>query len=396
MVSLLQNGLMNRILFLCEPNFQMNREIAHGMAAALDKQGPFVLRGRTPQGRTDRLCTFLKSFNPVGVVISWGVPPVILSYIERESIPCVALHDAMVGAPPMPIMRVNYAATGRMAAEHLISKGFKHFGFVGYGYSPAHRDCFDAFAAALRKKNHDCHDFLTNLPIGSLDADRNYHPPHSLAAWLKKLPRPCAVMGFNDAIAGVIVDLCLAEGLRVPGELAVLGADNNLEICQFSSPDISSICQPYRAIGAAAVELLLAHPKGRPQKREVREFEPTDIAERGSTRAMWTEDSAVERTVEFIRRNITRPFRIGELRLHAALSSAQLAVRFQAALGRTPIMEVRAQRIALARQLLRDTDLSAGEIAQQCCFNSAVHFCHTFKELCGVSPLQFRRKTRST
>jgi AraC-like DNA-binding protein len=76
------------------------------------------------------------------------------------------------------------------------------------------------------------------------------------------------------------------------------------------------------------------------------------------------------------------------------LSATGLTVRFNAVLGRTPIMEVRTQRIARAKQLLRDTDWSPSEIARQSCFNSVFHFYHAFKDFCGVSPLQFRRQAR--
>ena len=109
---------------------------------------------------------------------------------------------------------------------------------------------------------------------------------------------------------------------------------------------------------------------------------------------LWTRDQLVEQAVEFIRQNLERPFRIGELRRITGLSAKNLSLRFNATLGRTPIMEVRAQRIARAKQLLQDTDLSATEIAKQCCFNSAIYFCNTFKEFCGLPPLQFRRRMR--
>lgn len=48
------------------------------------------------------------------------------------------------------------------------------------------------------------------------------------------------------------------------------------------------------------------------------------------------------------------------------------------------------QRIEKAKLLIRTTNLKFYEIAEQCGFNSAVHFNNMFKKICGITPNQFR------
>lgn len=380
-------------MFLCQAGNFVNQELALGMAATLRKQGVFFISVRLPGESVEELRDTVRHIAPDGVALNSFLSGAMLNWLLRRQLPCVTLLD-FGGHVPLPYLEINFPATGRMAAKYFLSKGFQNFAFVCYAWAPGFRACGEAFAVALKGKDRDCHMFLADDPAGSLDGDRNCRPPHSLTAWLKALPKPCALLAGYDAIAAVIIEQCLENGIRVPRDISVLGSNNNIHRCLLSSPEISSIVQPYRAIGAAAAELLLAQVNGQPRTRQVRQFDPIDIAERGSTRLVAAEDPLVERALEFIARNVDRPFRIGELRRLTGLSATGLTVRFNAVLGRTPIMEVRAQRIARAKQLLRDTDWSTSEIARHSCFNSVSHFYHAFKEFCGVSPLQFRRQAR--
>ncbi len=49
-------------------------------------------------------------------------------------------------------------------------------------------------------------------------------------------------------------------------------------------------------------------------------------------------------------------------------------------------------RIEKARRLLLQSDLSVGEIAQQCGYEDTLYFSRIFSKYCGLSPSQFRKK----
>jgi len=50
----------------------------------------------------------------------------------------------------------------------------------------------------------------------------------------------------------------------------------------------------------------------------------------------------------------------------------------------------------MASELLENTNLSVGEITNQCGFENQTHFSRLFKEKTGKSPLQFRKSQVSS
>src|SRR4030095_37014 len=61
----------------------------------------------------------------------------------------------------------------------------------------------------------------------------------------------------------------------------------------------------------------------------------------------------------------------------------------------TPAKWILKKRIALASELLENSNLNIGEICYECGFENQTHFSRVFKEKTGTSPLQFRTKTHT-
>jgi AraC-like DNA-binding protein len=64
---------------------------------------------------------------------------------------------------------------------------------------------------------------------------------------------------------------------------------------------------------------------------------------------------------------------------------------FQAVVGERPQAFVLRNRVARAQQLLLQTDLQVGEIAQLLGFRDSFYFSRQFRAFCGVAPSRFRR-----
>lgn len=73
---------------------------------------------------------------------------------------------------------------------------------------------------------------------------------------LAKSPRPDAVFAVSDTLAAGAIRALSEAGVKVPEEMAVIGFDGS-ELGQMTSPQLSTIEQPSRAIGREAVTLLL-------------------------------------------------------------------------------------------------------------------------------------------
>ena len=102
------------------------------------------------------------------------------------------------------------------------------------------------------------------------------------ARLLDGLDRPTGIVCANDRVAAGVMLAAARAGVDVPGELSVVGYDDDPSIA--AQLDLSTIGLPHRAMGERAVELLLAAIAG--QRLEPGELlVPAPVVERGSVRA---------------------------------------------------------------------------------------------------------------
>lgn len=101
---------------------------------------------------------------------------------------------------------------------------------------------------------------------------------------------------------------------------------------------------------------------------------------------------AVNQAMRYAQQYVADPITITELAGAANVSVRRLHQRFTAELQITPMGYLRDLRLARAETLLRDSTLSASEIAESCGFYDHAHFCRLFKRRTGLTPGEFRRK----
>ena len=65
-----------------------------------------------------------------------------------------------------------------------------------------------------------------------------------LAKWLRRFAKPAAVLAADDAAAQEVLQACASARLSVPGEVSVLGIDDEEFVCENATPTLSSIAPP--------------------------------------------------------------------------------------------------------------------------------------------------------
>ena len=55
---------------------------------------------------------------------------------------------------------------------------------------------------------------------------------NDLRTWLQSLPKPCGIFAANDFAADYVLSTCQIMGIRVPDDVAVIGVDNDVTICE--------------------------------------------------------------------------------------------------------------------------------------------------------------------
>ena len=95
--------------------------------------------------------------------------------------------------------------------------------------------------------------------------------------------------------------------------------------------------------------------------------------------------------VKYITENYTKDLDVGELATLCYISKSQLNRLFKNHLGISPIAYRNRLRINTAKKLLRDPELSVGEISDMLGFYDLYAFSHFFASVMGVSPAKYRK-----
>ena len=102
-------------------------------------------------------------------------------------------------------------------------------------------------------------------------------------------------------------------------------------------------------------------------------------------------DPAVSRALAAVRLHLHEPeLRVADLAQAAYLGRSQFMARFRREMGCTPGEYVERLRLAEARALLADDDLSVAEVAHRAGFGDPAYFTRRFRRSVGESPTAFR------
>jgi LacI family transcriptional regulator len=177
----------------------------------------------------------------------------------------------------------------------------------------------------------------------------------------------------------------------VPEDVAVIGSDNDLMVCEFSTPTLTSICINAYRMGYEAARLLDHLMHGDPPPREPILIDPTEVVARASTDVLHADDPAVKSAIRFMQENFSRSFTMDAVADAAQVSRRLLEMRFRAERKTSPAIFLVNLRLQKAKALLvaRDSQ-STEEIARACGFSTGKNLRAAFRRILGESPNHFK------
>jgi LacI family transcriptional regulator len=314
----------------------------------------------------------------------------ICANLMSSGLPVVNVSGVSLPESPFPQITTDQSALAEMAFLHFQERGFKNFAYFslkGVSYVMEQRD---AFRRRISDAGFLCHSYELNRQRGA-EADWNADI-NAIAAWMKSLPKPVAMLAWNPSSARTALFGAEAAGLMVPEQVSVLsGADDDV-LCENVSPAISGILVDAHSIGFHAARMLNGTmSSNRSAKKKTTFIPPLRIECRHSSDTLSMKDPAMVRAISFIRNNANQPLQVSEVAKAAGLSRRILERRFQSTLGRSPATEIRRIHIEHAKRLLRDTYSSIPTVAESAGFCSPEYFAFYFKTQTGQTPSQFRR-----
>lgn len=198
-------------------------------------------------------------------------------HLEGNGIPIVAL-DRPIG-DDIPSVSVNNFEGARKAVQYLKGIGCKKIAHIRGPENIINADeRLKGYIAEVGNESWFKNDYIVS---GNFNVVRTTQVTKKL---LLEHPDVDGIFAGNDYMAVGVIKAAVEMGLRVPEDLSVIGYDG-IQLCQLTSPEITTIAQPIYKMGYAAAELLLDMIEGRQVEKMHQQFE-VRLIERQSTRIM--------------------------------------------------------------------------------------------------------------
>jgi LacI family transcriptional regulator len=307
-----------------------------------------------------------------------------------RSLPFPVVNLAAHFAPnDIPSVMVDHWKIGQAAAQHLRSLGFTRFGYYGVRGRWYSGQRHAGFVATASSPQSSCRTLLSSamVRVSSKWLDQQ----SELGRWLRTLKPPVGILASNDQRARMVMDACAEIGWRVPGDVAIIGVDNDSILCELCSPTLSSVARSDHQVGAEAGALLDRLMSGGAWSRQPILIPPEGVVRRKSTEMIAIDDPVLAKAVAKLKDQLHENFGVERFVQECGFSRRHLEQRFRTALDCTPYEFLVKLRVERAKQMLTVTPrLSLTHIAAACGFNDLRRFRLVFQRLTGTMPKVWR------
>ena len=344
-----------RVALLIESSVASGRQVLDGIAEYMHQTGSwsvyyepghFFFRNVLPDWikhwHGDGILARVRSQKIAEMLGKLGVPIVdLMSEFPLTHIPSVGLDHQKIA---------------ELAANHLHECGVRLFGYCGvHGAQWAQRryEYFNEIITGLGCKLQEYW-----LPTRSSRAWSSETERVRLARWVADLPKPVGVMACSDLVGQRVLEACRRAEVMVPEEIAVIGADNDENLCRISNPFLSSIMVGHDRVGFYGAQLLDQLMQGKPPPRKPLVVGVPCVVVRQSTDVQTIGDRDVVLALRFIRDHAYAAIGVRDVAAHVALSYSTLNRRFHALLSRSIHDEITRVRLERVRELLMTTQMT--------------------------------------
>jgi len=226
-----------------------------------------------------RSVQLLRAYSVEGVILaSSELPDGFAQAFVQVGLPVVHAFGRATQSGAVNMVGIDNHQAGQMAAATLIARGYRRIGFMGgpQGASTT-SDRMAGFLteAALHR------DVTTSVSFAGA-----YHFENGRAEMLRLLSDSPAQAYFcgDDVLSIGALSAAQSSGLRVPEDLGLIGL-NDMEMAAWPNINLTTIHQPFEAMIAASIDLMLAtlaDPARAPETRLL----PCHLVERGTLRAL--------------------------------------------------------------------------------------------------------------
>ena len=263
-------------------------EVVLGAYGYLEENGytTFICTSEGDCDKENRLIDSLRERFISGAIISPLLHnEVDLSHLftlKRTGFPFVMLEE--VPGLPVVVVSIDNEEASKRAVEFLIESGHRRIAhFSGPAYSHHSRARVYGVQRAYSESPLQFNDSLI-INAGARMQD-GYEACINFFSSSDPETRPTAVTCFNDQVAMGVIRGLAELGLKVPGDVSVIGMDD-IPSAAFLSVPLTTIAVPKREMGRRAAEILVEQIEGHNARSPETVILEADLVVRASTRTI--------------------------------------------------------------------------------------------------------------
>lgn len=360
-----------------------SRGILRGFMAEANAQGWQLLH----YDPTPDLTWLVNEWKPTVAVIGPELGPAQLAQLGRATLVSVTVDRS---ADEIASVCLDEDKIATLAVEHLRSTGLRQVTTFRFDESPFAIARERAFVGHARAVGANA---VAGWGCSEFTREERGERPAAIVSWLQALPRPCGLFTMTDGWGRTVTRYAREAGLRIPEDLALIGADNDVLECELISPPLSSVIIPWQEVGRIAAMLVRDALDGHPTVRR-RVVSPITVAARRSSDVLAVDDPLVAGAVAWIRDHAERHLSVTMVARAVGGGRQRLERRFRRVLDRTIQDEIRRAHVDAAKSLLASTHASLAEVAARSGFTNASLLNVAFRRETGMPPGAYRRRVQ--
>ncbi len=289
----------------------------------------------------------------------------------------------------IPSVLPNMKETGRIAAQHLIDRGFRNIVNIDNKDDPASDDFFKGVRSVLKLYKVPAKRLLVTREVGE-DSELWHKFCNKVDNWAKTWETPMGVCCSMSHLGFKLSRRMMENNLRIPEDVALICGFNEHAFCESHAPFISSIDMDIKRIGYESARLLDEQFKNGVVKGVRRYISPNGLVTRDSTDTFAIKDENLKIAMRYIADNTKNNINVVDVVDAVPISRRSLELKIEKIIGHTIVDEINRLRIITLKRFLKESDKKLSQLYKDTGFSSPKHMRRVFKRYTSMTPVEYR------
>ena len=340
----------------------------------------------------DRNISDLRSMH--GIISYTVPPPEVMKVFRGRHPPIVAITMCKPTDPTLCYAHIDPNGVAERVVDLLVKRNCNSYAFCS-SHAPYFTNESAALLKAFRRQLFARTGRMPKFfrPISTLNVNLIGSEVERFTKWIVKMPKPCGMFVHGDDVARKMLDTCRLKGIRVPGELRVIGTGNSPMYCERTFPTLSSYAVDHHktALDAARTLKRLIGRELSPREASY-EIPLTDVTERASS----VDDRGSARLAQEARDFIRQQLQHGhapsarDIAFHLNVSVRKLENDFSSVHRHTLRDEIASVRLDLLCKALRSSNEPIKTLVARSGFGDMSQATRAFKDALGQTMSEYR------